>query len=190
MSPAGIAMFYASDDPETALRETADHPGTFAVGCFEILRDALILDLVDIPAVPSLFEEVSDAVEYSPRKVLKFLHHISREISRPVPRDDRMDVNYVPTQVVTEYMRFRRDRAGRAVDGIRYRSSVHAGHASYVLFATQKNLYPAPAQEYLWGREDRWLRLHDRAEYVVGDQDLKAWEAEVKVRTPDDDSLW
>ena len=69
MSPPGIAMFYASDDPETALRETANAPATFAIGTFEARREALMLDLTLIPDVPSLFEEIPDSLEYNPRRV-------------------------------------------------------------------------------------------------------------------------
>lgn len=178
-------MFYASDSPETALRETADRPGTFAVGRFETQRDSLILDLGDIPPVPSLFEEIPDSAEYYPRKVLKFLHPVSQAISRPVPRDDRADVNYVPTQVVTEYMRCRRGWDGRAVEGIRYCSSVHPGHFSYVLFATQGNLLPPPPQAPKG--EDRWLRLSGRTERSVEPNDLEGWQAGIVWGGPDEE---
>ena len=38
MSPAGIPMFYAGDEVDTALKETASEPGRFAVGRFETTR--------------------------------------------------------------------------------------------------------------------------------------------------------
>ena len=55
MSPPGIAMFYASDEAETALREIAKdpaHAGQYAIGRFRALRDASILDLTEIPSIP------------------------------------------------------------------------------------------------------------------------------------------
>ena len=73
MSPAGIPMFYACDDEETALKETASGPGKFAVGRFETLRPIIILDLTGIPPIPSLFKRISDSVEDIARRGL----HIS-----------------------------------------------------------------------------------------------------------------
>ena len=63
MSPPGIVMFYTSDDPETGLRETFTGPGTFVVGEFEIQREVKILDLVSLPPVPSIFQELPDTLE-------------------------------------------------------------------------------------------------------------------------------
>ena len=40
MSPPGIVMFYVSDNPETALRETATSADTFAIGKFRTRREA------------------------------------------------------------------------------------------------------------------------------------------------------
>jgi len=103
MSPAGIVMMYVSEDAGTALAETVDQEGTYVVGEFVTERGALILDLAELPETPSIFYEVPDSMEYDPRQNLIFLHHIAREISRPIARDDRVHVEYVPTQVVTEF---------------------------------------------------------------------------------------
>ena len=97
MSPPGIVMLYASDDPETGLRETSTGPGAFVVGEFEIQREIKILDLASFPPVPSIFQE-----EYDPRRPpLVFLRKFADDISKPIARDDRIHVEYVPTQVVT-----------------------------------------------------------------------------------------
>jgi hypothetical protein len=58
-------------------------------GEFVIERDALFLDLAELPETPSIFYEVPDAMEYDPRQNLIFLHEIADEISRPIARDDR-----------------------------------------------------------------------------------------------------
>ena len=97
MSPAGIPMFYACEDKETALKESSSDPGMFAVGKFKTLRPITILELADIPPIPSLFESVSDSVEVLPRRVLTFLHHVAEEMSRPIERDGRVHISYVPT---------------------------------------------------------------------------------------------
>ena len=158
MSPPGIVMFYACDDKETALLETAVRPGQFAVGCFVTLRSCTILDLTNIPPIPSIFESVSETTEFIPRDALTFLHYIAEEISRPIERDDRLHIEYVPTQIVTEYIRSQLTWEGKRIDGVKYWSAANPGHASYVLFATQKNLCSADAKVSLG---DGWLQLVD-----------------------------
>lgn len=156
MSPAGIPMFYGCDDDDTALLEVAEGPGNYALGTFKTMRPAVLLDLTNIPEVPGLFEPVHDFQEVDPRRALRFLHHISREISRWVEKDDRVHIEHVPTQVVTEFIRARVMLGTSRVDGIRYNSSVNEGHSSYVLFADQSNV---KGTEALGPEEDRWLRL-------------------------------
>ena len=156
MSPAGIPMFYACDDEYTALKETFSCKGYYAIGQFETLRPAIFLDLTTIPAIPSLFDPHSDSEEVPVRRVLKFLHHIARQISHPIERGDRVHVDYVPTQVVTEFVRDKLTWQRARIDGIRYDSSVHPGHAAYVIFANQRNLF-LPGNSRSSG--DRWLKL-------------------------------
>ena len=174
MSPPGIPMFYACDAPQTALRETADKEGKFAIGCFETRRPARILDLTNIPPIPSLFEATPDSLEFRPREVLGFLNHIAKEISKPIQRDDRVHINYIPTQVITEYIRSRLSNGNGGIDGIKYASAVHPSHASYVIFATQDNLLPTPEEP--WARDiDRWLDLTSICEYSVTQKDIDVW---------------
>ena len=97
MSPPGIVMFYVSDNPETALRETARSPGTFIIGEFRTRREAMILDLADVPPVPSIFESIRDTLEYDPRPSAIFLNYFATELSKPIERDDRVHVEYIPT---------------------------------------------------------------------------------------------
>ena len=156
MSPAGIPMLYACDEESTALKETANGPGCFAVGQFESTRDAILLDLTALPPVPSLFVRISDNAEIRPREALTFLHHVTDQVSAPIERGDRNHVDYVPTQVVAEYVRSRATWEGSRIDGVKYESSVHLGHASYVLFANQANIHCTTAKDF---PEDRWLRL-------------------------------
>jgi hypothetical protein len=169
MSPAGIVMMYVSEDAATALAETVDREGTYVVGEFAIEREAIILDLAELPETPSIFYEVPDSMEYDPRQNLMFLHHIAREISRPIARDDRVHVEYVPTQVVTEFIRTAATSNGKRIDGIAYRSSRHTGKSSIVLFADRANLVlPESLQDsaYKYNR-DHWIRLNDRQDYEI-----------------------
>ena len=80
------------------------------------------------------------------------------EMSRRIERDDRVHIEYVPTQVVTEFIRAKVIWGESKVDGIRYASSVKKGHASYVFFADQSNVVGTPASGVA---DDGWLRLAD-----------------------------
>jgi hypothetical protein len=60
MSPAGIVMMYVSEDASTALQETAAAVGTYAIGRFRTRREIRILDLAELPPVPSLFRRGRD----------------------------------------------------------------------------------------------------------------------------------
>lgn len=135
MSPAGISMFYGAFDEVTALRESStnhDGKGRFLVGQFHVKHPLLILDLTDIPK-PLFWEQGQNY-----REQLIFLQTFSKEISRPVDKDDKNHTEYVPTQVFTEYLRFVFKYYGKdSLDGIKYRSSIH-NHPCIVLFCNQK----------------------------------------------------
>ena len=177
MSPPGVVMTYVADDRDTALAETANKSGTFAIGEFVNDRELLILDLTQLPYSPSVFEELPDTMEEDPRLRLDFLHGVSREISRPIDRDDRVHVEYVPTQVVTEYIRTVIEIEGRQVDGIRYRSSRRSAGTALVLFADQRDLvFDVKAERPTFYRPDgRWLRLKKAITVKVTPKDIKRW---------------
>ncbi len=141
MSPAGIPMFYGSEDSKTAVLETASRPGTFTVGKFETNRPIVLLDISSVPPLPSIFEMIPDSLEVDPRRAIEFLAHISEEISKPITRDGHQHIEYVPTQVVTEFIRAQQLLEWRAIDGIKYESARNPGHSSYVLFATQDDVF-------------------------------------------------
>ena len=149
-------MFYGCEEEETALKETKSDRGYYAVGEFETLRPATLLDLTAIRPVPSLFDSVPEGTEIQPRRMLKFLHHVAREVSRPIERGEREHIEYVPTQIITEFVMGQVAPGKFHVDGIKYSSSVHTGHASFVLFANQKNIEATSASEW---SDDVWLKL-------------------------------
>ena len=163
MNPPGIVMFYACDEVETALLEVAQQPGRFAVGQWETLRPAIVLDLTDIPGIPGIFEYDPSDSHYPNRSAVTFIRHIADQISQPIDRDDRIHVEYVPTQVVTEFLRAQEIWQGERIDGIKYASSLDPNHASYVLFADQAHvLADSPddrSERQRWSREKPWLKL-------------------------------
>ena len=135
MSPAGISMFYGSFDEETARLETSsnhDGQGRFLIGRFHAKNPLLILDLTKIPK-PLFWEQGQDY-----REQLIFLNRFSKEISKPIDKDDKNYIEYVPTQVFTEYLRYVFKYYGKeTLDGLKYCSSIN-NHPCIVLFCNQK----------------------------------------------------
>jgi hypothetical protein len=128
MSPAGISMFYGSDDIDTVIAEIGHDARRYAiVGAFETTRDLTLLNLADLPPVPSPYHEAGRGSRYHD---LRFLHSFAVDLGKPVTLDGRERIEYVPTQVVTEYLRFVPDFA---VDGILFRSAQNNG-VNCVLF--------------------------------------------------------
>ena len=136
MSPPGIVMFYGALDPETALLETATAPGHFSVGKFRVLRDLWLLDLTALPEVPGFFASISDSQPWV-RRDAQFFRELVRDFTQPVARDNRIHVDYIPTQVVTEYCRmaYHHEHDTAPLDGIVYPSARNAGKGAVVLFA-------------------------------------------------------
>lgn len=181
MSPPGIVMFYVSDNAETALRETAKSPGTFVTGEFRTLREAKILDLASVPPIPSIFESISDSLEYGPRSPAIFLNYFATELSKPIARDDRLHVEYIPTQVITEYFRTEFLHDGGKIDGIRYRSARHSDHCSLVMFATQDDLVGGSrttGTAGFYSTSDAWIELTNPQQWDVTADDLAQWNRE------------
>jgi hypothetical protein len=102
---------------------------------------------------------------YDPHEALRFLHRLADDISRPIERDDRVHIEYVPTQVVIEFLRTTKLPEGVKLDGIRYRSSRREGGMSLVLFADRRNV--EGASNDTWPKPDPWLELVGRIERVV-----------------------
>ena len=73
-----------------------------------------------LPHVPGYFSEV----ERNDRLALRFLHHFADDIMTPVARDQRVHVDYLPSQVVTEFLRDYAFETGK-IDGIAYGSTVN-----------------------------------------------------------------
>ena len=158
MSPMGIPMFYGASDEHTALDEissTEPKEDWFSVGKFVTARDFDLIDLTHLPRVPSIFDQESR----SRRAPFQFLHSFAREISALVIRDSsREHIDYVPTQILTEYFRrVYRTVKGDRVRGILYNSARRTGGKCCVLFFENKEcteLTPG------WTSDtDNWLAL-------------------------------
>lgn len=158
MSPSGIPMFYGASDERTAIRETAigkmKRGRVVNLGASETLEEFLVLDLTRLPSVPSIFSERRYL-----RPVLIFLHSFVRDLSKPKKKDGREHTEYVPTQIVTEYIRhsFRR-YDGQLVRGILYPSSRVPGGTACVLFFTREDCGVLPRDHFGEGKK-QWLRF-------------------------------
>lgn len=150
MSPAGISMFYGAFDEKTAAKETLDPTlckckfDVITVAEFHVRRDLLTVDLTRLPDSPSPFDRDRRHL----RRPLWFLREFGRELSRPVKRDGREHVEYVPTQVVTEFLRFRhRGADDRPIEGLVYNSARNGDKAAVVLFFGSKECGPPSGNE-------------------------------------------
>jgi hypothetical protein len=129
MSPAGIPMVYAGESEDVALDEVSvrTENRAAAVGQFASTRRFSVVDLTDIPAVPSPF----DQERRHQRWMISFLESFVEKISEPIQKG-RDQVDYVPTQVMTEYL-LRIHWGREKVHGIRYPSAAHNGGVCVVL---------------------------------------------------------
>jgi HEPN/RES N-terminal domain 1/RES domain len=127
MSPAGISMFYGCDDIQTVVAEIGSHTAKrFAViGAFETTRPLQVVDLATLPPIPSVFDPEKRKYYYD----LLFLHGFTQDLSAPVVMDGREHIEYVPTQVVTEYLRW---LPTVAIDGILFRSAQNDGRSCVI----------------------------------------------------------
>ncbi|TDL44668.1 HEPN-associated N-terminal domain-containing protein [Kocuria rosea] len=134
MSAAGISAFYGASTQAGALAEVAGYaePGAYAtVGTWKTTRPMLVVDLVELPVIPSLF----DPERRHLRQALSFLHGFAADVARPARPDDYQNLDYVPTQVIAEYLhQLLRDSEGRPVMGVLWRSSKDPSVTDCVLF--------------------------------------------------------
>lgn len=137
MSPAGVPMFYGASDLETARAEVVEPgslDGKLIYGIqFETATCLNMLNLLPLRSTPSIFS--LSGVEGTSR--VAFLGYFRDELTKPIQRDEREHIEYVPTQVFTEYVRYQMTtRSGRPIHGIVYPSS-KTGKPSCVIFAEQ-----------------------------------------------------
>lgn len=130
MSPAGISMFYASFDKKTPMREcVGDGSSAMIVGKFKTIRPLRVIDLTKISATSFWMNGWQEN---------RFLHQFNGEVTKPINPDDKKHLQYVPTQVITEYFRYMfRDAEKLPIDGLIYGSS-KTKERNIVLFCNQR----------------------------------------------------
>jgi hypothetical protein len=134
MAPAGIPIFYSAFDADTAVveaRHADPEANAFSIGQFELREPLLVVDLSEERNVPSLFDERAGHL----RSAFIFLRFFANAIAEPYVRDERIHIEYVPTQVVTEWLRTRFDaQHDQPVMGVLYKSSRLPGGVNAALF--------------------------------------------------------
>lgn len=135
MSPAGISMFYGAFDKKTAIVESSpdgEGTGKYVIGKFNLKKNLIVLDLTKLPKPSFWIGKDWEGIE--------FLHSFNREITKRIERDDRIHIDYIPSQVFTEYLRYiHRLPNGKKIDGIIYKSSLKSTDNNIVLFYNQRS---------------------------------------------------
>ncbi|MDQ9820893.1 RES domain-containing protein [Acinetobacter bereziniae] len=115
MNPVGIPYFYIADSAQTAISEVIKDQNFWSCATFKLNKDIEVIDFSKLPEVPSIF----DVNNFRNRQKLIFLHELVFDMSQPVGPDEKDHIEYIPTQVVSEYFRY---IFKPEVKGIKYKS--------------------------------------------------------------------
>ena len=146
MSPAGVSMLYTACDEATAIAETYvrhdGQPAQASIATFTLTQELTVLDLTTLPPVPSIFDSDQENLY---RAAIGFLHDFVDDLTKPVEKDGREHIEYVPSQIVTEYVRYRlAAKLGTRIHGIRYRSARRPQGIGCVLFYAYEDIIAGP----------------------------------------------
>jgi len=163
-SPAGIPMFYGAFAIDTAIAEVYDCPSKpkriASVGRFENMRILHLLDFTNLPSYPSIFNGQTQ----DERGPLRFLHHFVNDSTRSIKKDGREHIEYVTTQVVTEFFRhILTDGDGNHFDGLLYTSARHEGGICCVIFCSNEDCTQNREPLKSWGLREATLSLDGKA---------------------------
>ncbi len=133
MNPAGFPYFYSAMDAATAIAEIGTPPAgrTPVAAEFVINRSLRVVDFTQLPSEPSIFA----LDRKQEREQVLFLSGFVQSITQPVTKDGREHIDYVPSQVVCEYLAqvaFRDN--GEPLDAVIFPSSVRDEGTNFVIF--------------------------------------------------------
>jgi len=133
MNPAGISMFYCSQNKELTIKEVVDFSDSakpfYTTAIFKNSKKIRLVDLSQLPKKSSIFNSTNNG----DIETIFFLEEFIKDIAKPVLKGESI-IEYIPTQIVTEYIRF---NPKLNVDGIIYPSSKDH-HNNFVLFYDHK----------------------------------------------------
>lgn len=135
--------------------DVAHHAGQImSIGAFRALRPLRLLDLAELPDIPSVFADETRKFIHP----MRFLHAFAADLVKRIARDGREHIEYVPTQIVTEFFRrVFRDAEGKPLDGLLYRSSRPGAGTACVLFAENDQCAEA---DFVGKPSKQLLKLH------------------------------
>jgi hypothetical protein len=128
MTPKGIGAFYGASTAAGARAEVAGYANPAddgSIGKFIITAALTVVDLRDLPDHPSLF----DPERRHLRAPIDFLYGFVKDATDVADPSDKQNLDYVPTQVVAETLRY-----DLPVDGVLWRSSKDKSVTCCVLF--------------------------------------------------------
>jgi hypothetical protein len=134
-SPSGISMLYSAFDSETAFLETIsredENKDSITISKFKLKKEIYVVDFNRLPQLPSIFDFKKVKTYY----LIRFLYDLVRDFTQEIKKDGKEHIEYVPTQVVTEYFRypFNKNRKN-IIEGIVYPSSKNKSKSSSVIF--------------------------------------------------------
>lgn len=135
-SPAGIPMFYGSLNKITCMKELnlkKTNIRKISIGKFITKCDMKLIDLSRKIDLPGFFTENTTS-----REDIIFINKLIEEISKPVIKDGREHIEYVPTQIVNEYIKMIYKDSGENILGIIYNSSKDISQKNILLYDVDK----------------------------------------------------
>lgn len=91
----------------------------------------MAVDLTEIPELPSIF----NVDKRSERDALIFLKSFVAAIAAPIAKDGRQHVDYVPSQIMCEYLYQKMNLGtGKRIGALLYPSSLDPGGVNIVIF--------------------------------------------------------
>lgn len=139
MSPKGIGVFYGASTAAGARAEVAGYAAPAdegSIGQFELLRDVTVVDLTSVSDVPSLF----DTGRRHERAPIAFMRGFVEDVTRIADPNDVQNLDYVPTQIVSEHFRYEMHSSDGPVEGILWRSSKDPSVTNCVIFAANDQM--------------------------------------------------
>lgn len=100
------------------------------IGEFKTIREITVVDLTALPTDVSIWMDKWEG--------FAFLKSFHKDITQPLLKDAKEVIEYVPSQIFTEYLRWMfTDKQGRHVDGLMYKSC-KSKKANVVLFCNNE----------------------------------------------------
>lgn len=163
MNSSGILAFYGAFDFNTCVAELRPAVGETVVSAeFGLVRPILVLDTTRFSGRPKDIN-IFAKTHMKRMRLWKFMSTFMNEIAQPcLPNDEHLD--YVPTQVVSEYLRhlhkFKRGDGDKTIDAIIYRSAQNGVGKNIAIFGDAGSVEGGSnTSEWTWSRTQHGLQF-------------------------------